>query len=119
MFISISFILYVNGCITAYRSFILYINGCITAYRQLLFANARTENENLVHAKKICYTNNKKTIQLLWKILQERRNESSWKFLKKIYLMGTSSIFSPNPDFYRLYNPKKLDDVLEVLVLKG
>jgi hypothetical protein len=55
----------------------------------------------------------------LWKILQERRNESSWKFLKKIYLMGTSSIFSPNPDFYRLYNPKKLDDVLEVLVLKG
>ena len=33
--------------------------------------------------------------------------------------MGTSSIFSPNPDFYRLYNPKKLDDVLEVLVLKG
>jgi hypothetical protein len=65
MFISISFILYVNGCITAYSSFILYINGCITAYRQLLFANASTENENLVHAKKICYTNNKKTIQLL------------------------------------------------------
>jgi hypothetical protein len=30
--------------------------------------------------------------------------------------MGTSSIFSPYPDFITL---KKLDDVLEVLVLKG